>query len=332
VTLPSVACLFPGQGSQVVGMGRDLCEAFPAAAATFEEADDSLGIALRRLCFDGPAETLALTEHAQPAILTASVAAFRVLRAETGVAPAVLAGHSLGEWSALVAGGALDFADAVRGVRERGRLMQEAVPAGTGAMAAVMGLSGDDVGALCATAAAGEVIGPANFNGAGQTVVAGATAAVDRLVALVAQHGGKAKRLAVSAPFHCALMQPAAAALASWLAGVALRAPTRPVVTSVEARLVADADDVRRLLVAQVVAPVRWQETMHAVAAHDVGLALEVGPGRVLAGLLKREVPAIRCLGVAGPADVGAVRDALQGASSVAAEAGVSRAAAEAGK
>jgi len=302
-------------------MGRDLCAAFPAAAATFEEADDSLGTALRGLCFEGPAETLALTEHAQPAILTASVAAFRVLCAEAGVAPAVLAGHSLGEWSALVAGGAIDFADAVRGVRERGRLMQQAVPAGEGAMAAVMGLSGDDVSRLCQTAAAGDVVGPANFNGAGQTVVAGTAAAVDRLVALVAEHGGKAKRLAVSAPFHCALMQPAATALATWLDGVALRAPTTPIVSSVEARPVTDADDVRRLLIAQVTAPVRWQETMRAVAARDVGLALEVGPGRVLAGLWKREMPAIRCLGVAGPADLLAVRQALEGATSAAAEA-----------
>lgn len=309
---PSVACLFPGQGSQVVGMGRDLCEAFPAAAAVFEEADDSLGTSLRRLCFEGPADALALTEHAQPAILAASVAAFRVLRDDAGVVPAVLAGHSLGEWSALVAGDALAFADAVRGVRERGRLMQQAVPAGTGAMAAVMGLSGDDVTALCVTAAQGEIVGPANFNGAGQTVVAGDAAAVDRLVALVVERKGKAKRLAVSAPFHCGLMAPAAVALASWLAGISLRSPSIPVVSSVEARPVGDADDVRRLLVAQVTGPVRWQETMHAVAAHGVGLALEVGPGRVLAGLWRREVPALRCLGVAVPADVSAVREAIR--------------------
>jgi [acyl-carrier-protein] S-malonyltransferase len=190
--------------------------------------------------------------------------------------------------------------------------MQRAVPAGVGAMAAVMGLSSDDVAALCATAAEDEVLGPANLNGAGQTVVAGSAAAVDRLVALAASRGGKAKRLPVSAPFHCALMEPAAAGLAAWLADMPLGAPAWPVVTSVEARAVGHADDVRRLLVAQVTAPVRWQETMHAVADHDVGLALEVGPGRVLAGLLRREVPALRCLGVAGPADVVAVRQALE--------------------
>jgi [acyl-carrier-protein] S-malonyltransferase len=261
-------------------------------------------------------ETLALTEYAHPAILTASVAAFRVLRDETGMVPVVLAGHSLGEWSALVAGGAIDFADAVRGVRERGRLMQQAVPAGTGAMAAVMGLAGEEVTALCDIAAADEIVGPANLNGAGQTVVAGTVNAVDRLVALVAARGGKAKRLSVSAPFHCALMQPAATALASWLERVPLRTPATPIVTSVEARVIDDAEDIRRLLVAQVTAPVRWQETMHAVAGHAVDLALEVGPGRVLAGLLRREVAAIRCLGVAGPADVGAVRQAMEGTTS----------------
>jgi [acyl-carrier-protein] S-malonyltransferase len=312
VTLASVACLFPGQGSQVVGMGRDLCEAFPVAAATFEEADDSLGASLGRLCFDGPPEALSLTEHAQPAILTASVAAFRVLHGSTGLEPAVLAGHSLGEWSALVVSGAIAFADAVRGVRERGRLMQRAVPAGVGAMAAVMGLESDDVGVLCAIAAEDDVLGPANLNGAGQTVVAGGVAAVERLVALAASRGGKARRLPVSAPFHCALMAPAADGLAAWLADTTLHAPAWPIVTSVEARQVTGVDDVRRLLVAQVTAPVRWQETMHAVAAHDVGLALEVGPGRVLAGLLRREVPALRCLGVSGPADVEAVRQALE--------------------
>ena len=312
MTLASVACLFPGQGSQVVGMGRDLCEAFPAAAVTFEEADDSLGVSLARLCFEGPSEELALTEHAQPAILTVSVAAFRVLRDETGLEPAVLAGHSLGEWSALVAGGAIAFADAVRGVRERGRLMQQAVPPGVGAMAAVMGMSSDDVTALCARAAEDDVLGPANWNGAGQTVVAGSAAAVERLVALAPSHGGKAKRLPVSAPFHCALMAPAAAELACWLADTTLRSPAWPVVTSVEARPVRDGDDVRRLLIAQVTAPVRWQETMHATAVHDVGLALEVGPGRVLAGLWRREMPGLRCLGVAGPADVVAVRQALE--------------------
>jgi [acyl-carrier-protein] S-malonyltransferase len=304
-------CLFPGQGSQRVGMGADLAEAFAVARATFAEADDALGTRLSRLCFEGPEDELRLTEHAQPAILVASVAAFRVLRETAGLAPVAVGGHSLGEWSALVASGALDFADAVRGVRERGRLMQAAVPVGVGAMAAVLGLDADTVAALCTEAAEGEVLAPANLNGGGQTVVAGHAGAVDRLIALAGERGGRAQRLAVSAPFHCALMKPAAAGLERFLGGVRFAEPAFPVVSSVDARPVAGAAELPGLLVRQLTAPVRWEETVRAVVRYGASVALEVGPGRVLTGLLRRIEPSLR--GVpAGDADgMAKAREAL---------------------
>src|SRR5437773_1445602 len=262
-----VVCLFPGQGSQRVGMGRDLVAEFVVARRTFEEADDRLGVALARLCFEGPEETLRLTANAQPAILTASVAAYRVLEEVTGLEPAAVAGHSLGEWSALVAAGALGLGDAVVGVRERGRLMQEAVPPGEGAMAAILGLDADAVAALCAEAAEADVLVPANLNGGGQVVVAGHARAVDRLLPLAAARGARTQLLAVSAPFHCPLMEPAAAGLARHLAGVTFHAPRLPVVSSVEARPVRGAAELPGLLVKQVTAPVRWEETVRALAA-----------------------------------------------------------------
>lgn len=290
---PSLVCLFPGQGSQRVGMGRDLAEAFPVARRTFAEADDRLGFPLSRLCFEGPEADLQLTEHAQPAILTTSVAAHRVLTELGAPAAVALAGHSLGEWSALVAAGVLTFVDAVAGVRERGRLMQEAVPPGAGAMAAVMGLGTDVVEALCAEAAAGEVCSLANLNGGGQVVVAGHAAAVERLIKLVGERKARAQRLPVSAPFHCALMVPAAAGLQRWLVGVSLHPPRLAVWTSVDARPIRDADDARQLLVRQVTAPVRWEETVRGLADAGASLALEVGPGRALVGLLRRIAPAL---------------------------------------
>ncbi len=292
-------------------MGRDLAAGFATARHTFEEADARLGTALSRLCFDGPADALALTENAQPAILTASVAAYRVLAETTGVRPAALAGHSLGEWSALVAAEALGLGDAVSGVRERGRLMQAAVPVGQGAMAAVMGLDADTVTALCAEAAEGEVIAPANLNGGGQVVVAGHTGAVERLVGLAAARHGRAQRLAVSAPFHCALMAPAAAALARWLDDVHFRDPVVPVVTSVEARPVRGAAELRDLLVRQMTAPVRWEETAHALSGFGATLALEVGPGRTLSGLLRRILPDLTVIPLGDPAGVAAAQAAL---------------------
>src|SRR5262245_38207453 len=307
-----VACLFPGQGSQRVGMGRDLAADFAVARRTFEEADESLSFGLSRLCFDGPAETLALTEYAQPAILATSVAVFRALAETTGLVPLVLAGHSLGEWSALVVSGALAFGDAVRGVRERGRLMQAAVPRGVGAMAAVMGLDVAAVTALCAEAAGSEVVAPANLNGGGQIVVAGHATAVDRLVRLAADRQARAQRLDVSAPFHCALMAPAADGVARFLTNVALHDPQLPVVTSVAARPVRDRADVAALLVEQVTAPVRWEETMAALRAFQPSRALEVGPGRVLTGLARRLWPELPCQSVGDAAGVAKATEALR--------------------
>jgi len=292
-------------------MGADLVQAFPAARRTFAEADDALGMGLSRLCCEGPEETLALTEHAQPAILTASLAAYRVLEETAGLAPRALAGHSLGEWSALVAAGSLGLADAVRAVRERGRLMQAAVPVGEGGMAAVLGLDVDAVAALCREAASGDVLAPANLNGGGQVVVAGRAAAVDRLVALVAaKGGGRAQRLTVSAPFHCALMAPAADGLARYLQTVRFEAPRVPVVTSVDARLVTGAGELRDLLVRQVTAPVRWEETARTLAT-GATLALEVGPGRVLSGLFRRIVPALATVPAGDVAGIAKAREAL---------------------
>ena len=271
-------------------MGRDLADSFPVARRVFEEADDRLGLALSRLCFEGPEDVLVMTEHAQPAILAASVAAFRVLEETAGLRPVAVAGHSLGEWSALVAAGALELGDAVVAVRERGRLMQEAVPAGEGAMAAVMGAERAEVERLCDEAREGEVLSPANQNGAGQVVVAGHAGAVERLVALATARRLRAQRLAVSAPFHCALMAPAAAGLARHLEGVTFSPPRVPVWTSVEARPVSGAAELPELLVRQVTSPVRWEETVLGMAGLGATVALETGPGRVLTGLLKRTV------------------------------------------
>jgi [acyl-carrier-protein] S-malonyltransferase len=275
-------------------MGRDLAAAFPIARRTFEEADECLGASLSRLCFEGPEETLRLTEHAQPAILATSVATWRVLEERYGLVPLAACGHSLGEWSALVAAGALALEDALVGVRERGRLMQAAVEPGEGAMAAVMGLEAEAVAALCAEASAGDVLAPANLNGGGQVVVSGHARAVERLLALAVAHGARAQRLAVSAPFHCSLMASAAAGLARHLAGLRFRAPRFPVWTSVEARAVAGPSELPGLLVRQVTAPVRWEATVRGLAALGAGAALEVGPGRTLCGLLKRIAPDLR--------------------------------------
>jgi [acyl-carrier-protein] S-malonyltransferase len=304
-------CLFPGQGSQRVGMGRDLAAAFPVARRTFEEADARLAMPLSRLCFEGPEATLVQTEHAQPAILTASVAAYRVLEETAGLRPAAVSGHSVGEWSALVAAGALSLGDAVAGVRERGRLMQRAVPAGEGAMAAVLGLDADTVAALCREAAAGEVVVPANFNGAGQVVVAGHARAVDRLVALVGEHGARAQRLPVSGPFHSPLMAPAGADLARFVRGLDFRTPKLAVVTSVEARPVHGAAELPDLLIRQLTAPVRWEETVRRLAALGATLALETGPGRVLSGLARRIAPSLVAIPAGDVQGIERAREAL---------------------
>jgi len=280
--------LFPGQGSQRVGMGRRLAAEHPVAQATMAEADDALDFPLSRLCFDGPEAELTRTEFCQPAILAVSIAQWRALGAERDLRPRWLAGHSLGEYAALVVAGALEFRDAIRLVRLRGRAMQSAVPEGVGAMAAIVGLDDSAVTAICAEAAAGEVVSPANFNGAGQIVVAGHRAAVERAMQAAKAAGGRVIPLAVSAPFHCALMAPAAAELASALDAIEVAPPAIPIVTNVEATLNADASRVRALLVAQVTAPVRWAESMQLLQALGCRRAIEVGPGQVLSKILQR--------------------------------------------
>jgi [acyl-carrier-protein] S-malonyltransferase len=280
----SVAFLFPGQGSQAVGMGRTFYEASPAAKAAFEEASDTLGFDLAKLAFEGPEADLALTANTQPAVLTVSVAAARAC-IERGLAPSLAAGHSLGEYSALVTAGALRFADAVRVVRKRGEFMQEAVPVGTGAMAAIMGLELPAVEKLCAEAAHGEVVEIANINSVGQIVVAGHRGAVERVVGLA---GKKSVMLPVSAPFHCALMTPAAERLARELDAVAVSDPTLPVVRNVDAGVTRTASDVKPFLLRQVASPVRWTDCVQRLAAEGATAFVEVGPGRVLTGLLRR--------------------------------------------
>jgi [acyl-carrier-protein] S-malonyltransferase len=270
-------------------MGRELAREFEPARRTFEEADDALGFSISALCFDGPEDALTLTAHTQPAILANSIAVLRTLQAEKGLAFDVAAGHSLGEWSALVAAGALRFADAVRLVHLRGKAMQEAVPEGQGAMAALMGLEVADVEAVCAEAAAGQVCSSANENGAGQVVISGHAAAVDRAIALAKARGAKrAVKLQVSAPFHCALMQPAADALRAALAPIEVAAPAVPVVANVDAAPNRDAARIKPLLVQQVTAPVRWEACVQRLAQDGVRRAFELGSGKVLAGLVKR--------------------------------------------
>lgn len=282
------AFVFPGQGSQKVGMGRELAAAFPVCRETFDEADAALGEALSRLCFEGPEDKLMLTENTQPAILTVSVAAYRLLSAN-GLEPAFVAGHSLGEYSAHVAAGTLSFADAVRIVRRRGRYMQEAVPVGQGAMAAILGLDADDVARACDEAAQGEVVAPANLNGPGQVSIAGTSAAVRRAGELAKARG--AKRiipLSVSAPFHCALMKPAEDRLGPELRGLETRQPRVPIVANVDAEPKRDAASAIEALVHQVSAPVRWEAVVRRLASEGVNAYVEVGPGTVLSGLVRK--------------------------------------------
>jgi len=284
-----IAYLFPGQGSQHAGMGKELADNFTVARHVFEEANDALGFDLAALCFNGPEEDLKLTANTQPAILTTSVAALRVLSAETGLVPSFAAGHSLGEYSALVCAGGLAFADAVRVVRQRGTFMQEAVPVGTGSMAAILGLGLDDLAVVCSDAAQGQVVTPANFNSDGQVVIAGHTEAVDRAIVLAKEKGAKrAMPLPVSAPFHCSLMIPAGERLATVLNGIDVGEMTLPVITNVEAAPNQDSARVRELLVKQVSAPVRWQETIACMVELGVDRYVEIGPGKVLSGLAKR--------------------------------------------
>jgi [acyl-carrier-protein] S-malonyltransferase len=286
-----LALLFPGQGSQEVGMGRDVCEASPAARAVFERADAVLGLPLARLCFEGPEQELRRTEIQQPALLTTSIALLRALEEQGPLAPSYLLGHSLGEYTALVAAGALAFEDAVALVHARGRFMQEAVAPGKGAMAAVLGIGADAVAEACRQAAreTGAVVSPANLNAPEQTVIAGEAQAVERATALAKAAGAKRTvALAVSAPFHCALMKPAAEKLAAELARVRFAAPSPPVVTNVEAEPNADPARIPALLTEQVTAPVRFVECVQRLVALGVRRVVEVGPGGVLNGLVAR--------------------------------------------
>ena len=300
----SVAFVFPGQGSQQVGMGRALSLAFAESRAVFEEADEALGFALSKLCFEGPEADLQLTANTQPAILAASVAALRALE-ESGLRPAWVAGHSLGEYSALVAAGALGLAEAVRTVRRRGQYMQEAVPVGQGTMAAILALDLSAVEEACRQAAQGEVVAPANINSPGQVVIAGHAAAVDRAAELCKAAGAKrAVRLPVSAPFHCALMKPAQERLRADLGALAFRDPSLPLVNNVDARVVRTAAECRDGLVRQVSAPVRWQESVERLAREGVDAFVEVGPGTVLSGLVKKTAKGARTFGVEDPASL----------------------------
>lgn len=308
----SIAYIFPGQGSQAPGMGRELAENYPAARAVFEEADEALGFALSRLCFEGPAEDLQLTENTQPAILTASVAAWRAMESEGLAGPVWVAGHSLGEYSALVAAGALSLRDAVRVVRKRGRYMQEAVPVGEGAMAAILGLDAETVREVCEEAAGGEVCSPANINSPNQIVIAGSAGAIERAMLKLKERGAKrAIPLKVSAPFHCALMLPAQERLAADLGAVEFADPRVPVVTNVDAAFIRSGSEARAALVRQVSSPVRWRESVEALWGDGARTFVEAGPGRVLSGLVRQCAPQARGLNVEDVSSLEATRTAL---------------------
>jgi [acyl-carrier-protein] S-malonyltransferase len=308
-----IAWLFPGQGAQTVGMGKALCDAFPAAREIFERADAALGWSLTRVCFEGPESDLMLTANTQPAILTTSIATLAALRVAWPElpAPSYAAGHSLGEYSALVAAGALSFEDAVRLVHLRGKAMQQAVPEGQGSMAAVMGGDTELVESICREASAVGVVAPANHNAPGQVVISGETAAVARATELAAERKLKAIPLKVSAPFHCQLMLPAARAVEQALSEVRIEPPRFPVLSNVEARPNSSPERVAPLLVEQVCSPVLWEQSVRFMAESGVERALEIGPGKVLAGLVKRTDGRIRVTSVSDPSGVEQARSAL---------------------
>ncbi len=298
--------VFPGQGSQSLGMLAALAEAFPQVRETFVEASEVLGFDLWKLTQEGAKEELDQTTNTQPAMLAAGVAVWRVWQAQGGVTPSLMAGHSLGEYTALVCAGALDFAEAVALVRQRGQLMQEAVPQGSGAMAAILGLDDDQVRALCAQAAQGDVVEAVNFNAPGQVVVAGSKAAVDRMTAAAKEAGAKrALPLPVSVPSHCALMKPAAERMAERLAAVRIESPAISVLHNASVESAGDPDRIRALLALQLHSPVRWVETIQAMSAQGVGTLVEAGPGKVLVGLNKRIVKTMTALPVFDPDSLG---------------------------
>jgi [acyl-carrier-protein] S-malonyltransferase len=309
--MSKLAFLFPGQASQYPGMGKDLAANFAESRAVFDEADAALGFPISQLCFEGSEDALKLTENTQPAILTVSVAAYRALAAR-GIQPDFAAGHSLGEYSALVAAGALEFSEAVKLVRQRGRYMQEAVPTGEGAMAAILGLSPADVAEVCKKAAGGEVVSPANLNSPEQTVIAGNAAAVKRSVEIASQSGAKrAVILAVSAPFHCTLLAPAQKRLEPDLRAVKFSALHFPVITNVDAEAINSGDEARESLVRQVTMPVRWLESVREMIEQGVNIFVEVGPGKVLSGLLRQIDRSVRCFNVEDAASLQATLDKI---------------------
>jgi [acyl-carrier-protein] S-malonyltransferase len=313
----AAAFVFPGQGSQVVGMGRALAQAYPAAQQVFDEVDDALGERLSAVIWDGPADRLMLTENAQPALMAVSLAVMRVLEAEASLNlvrdATFVAGHSLGEYSALAAAGAFTIADTTRLLRIRGRAMQQAVPVGVGAMAALLGLEFDVVQAVAADAAQGQVCQAANDNGAGQVVVSGDKSAVERAVEIAKQRGAKrAMMLPVSAPFHCALMQPAADVMAAALAEVTIRKPALPLVANVAASAVTDPAEIARRLVEQVTGTVRWRECVAYMAAQGVTQFYEIGAGKVLSGLVKRIASGAAGTAIGTPEDIDMFKAARQ--------------------
>lgn len=303
--------IFPGQGSQAPGMGRELAENFSVARQVFEEADDALGFSISRLCFEGPAEELQLTENTQPAILTTSVAAFRAARESGLPEPAFVAGHSLGEYSALVAAGVLDLPDAVKTVRARGQYMQQAVPVGTGAMAAVIGGELSAIEAACNEAKGDQVCSVANSNSPNQVVIAGNTEAVDRAIELLKGVAKRVIKLNVSAPFHCALMKPAQEKLAGHLERLTFHEPRVPVVTNVDAKITTAPGELRDALLRQVSAPVRWLESMQLLIDEGVESFVEIGPGKVLSGLMRQTNRDVKCLNVEDAASLEATLAAL---------------------
>ncbi len=307
-----IAFIFPGQGSQYAGMGKDLAEKFPAARQVFEEADAALGFALSEICFNGPAAQLQLTENTQPAILVTSVAALRAMESAGVAAPDFVAGHSLGEYSALVAAGSLSLPDAVRTVRGRGRYMQEAVPVGTGAMAAILGADINVVVTACEEASQGQVCSAANFNSPGQVVIAGDSDAIDRAIVLVKERGAKrAVKLKVSAPFHCALMEPAQERLGADLQKISFQDLQAPLVTNVDASVVRSGGEAREALIRQVTRPVRWLESVEFLTDHGVQSFVEIGPGKVLSGLVRQIDRNLSCVNIEDEASLRATVEAL---------------------